>query len=201
MRGGDRVVRVGRAGGTPDDMAPPRADLSTRRDLDDGAVLELEVGVAGKVGMVDVLDRVVAGGCPETLELALVHAVDRHLLEDGVGVDSRRGRQGDKRESLHSGCFWLISGGGGGLRWVDCQGRDEESRSSWRNEKNQISFTTLTKVEVLSCLYISPPFPGSHRRGAVGGRRPGFATPQIGSGSHLLDRSTLDRLGASMRGH
>lgn len=99
------MVGVRRPGGTPDDMAPPRADLGARRDLDDGAVLELEVGVAGKVGMVDLLDRVVAGGCPETLELALVHAVDRHLLEDGVGIDRRRGRQGDKRESLHLGRF------------------------------------------------------------------------------------------------
>lgn len=83
-------------------MLPPGANLGARGDLDDGAVLELEVGVAGEIRVVDVLDGRVAVRSPDTLELALVHAVDRHLLEDGVRADG--GRQGDEGEELHIGC-------------------------------------------------------------------------------------------------
>jgi hypothetical protein len=106
VRGSDRVVLVVGARGAANLVLPPRANAGTRRHLDDGVVLELDVGVAGKVGVVDVLDGVVAARGADTLELALVDAVDRHALEDGVGADGRR--QSDKSEGLHLG------GGGGG---------------------------------------------------------------------------------------
>jgi len=84
-------------------MSPPGTDTSTGRDGDDVVVLELDVGVAREVGMVDVLDGVVAIRSTDTPELTLIGAVDGHLLEDGVGVDSR-GRQ-EERKTLHVDLF------------------------------------------------------------------------------------------------
>jgi hypothetical protein len=82
-------------------VLPPRANAGPGGHLVDGVVLVLDVGVASKRGVVDVLDGVVAARGADTLELALVGAVDRHALEDGVGADGRR--QSDKSEGLHLG--------------------------------------------------------------------------------------------------
>jgi hypothetical protein len=90
VRSSDRVIRVTRERGPADLVLPPGADGGAGGDLDDGAVAVLDVGVAGKVGVVDVLDGVVARGSADALELALVDAVNRHALEDGVAADGRR---------------------------------------------------------------------------------------------------------------
>jgi hypothetical protein len=97
--GSDRVVRVVGARRAANLVLPPRADAGTSGDPDDVVVLELDAGVAGNVGVVDVLDGVVAVGGADALELALVLAVDRQLLEDGVAADG--GRQSDEGEGLH----------------------------------------------------------------------------------------------------
>jgi hypothetical protein len=87
-------------------VLPPRANAGTGGHLDDGVVLVLDVGVASKRGVVDVLDGVVAARGADTLELALIDAVDRHALEDGVGADGSR--QSDKSEGLHLGGWWWV---------------------------------------------------------------------------------------------
>jgi len=102
------VIRIVGTRGATDLVSPPGTDLGAGGDLDDGLVLELDVGVAGKVGVVDVLDGVVAGGSADALELALVDAVDRHLLEDGVGVGGRDAGRGEGEEGggLHLVVFY-----------------------------------------------------------------------------------------------
>jgi hypothetical protein len=93
----DGVIRVAGELGTSDLVPPPRANPGASRNRDHVAVLVHKVGVAGKLGVVDVLDRVVAGRGSDAPELALVGAIDRELLKDGMGA---RGR--GKRENLES---------------------------------------------------------------------------------------------------
>lgn len=96
----DGVVAVVGDLGAADDVPPPGADLGAGGHGDDGVVLELEVLVAGEGGVVDILDRVVAGRRADALQLALFHTVDRHLLEDGMARGDSREAQ-DDREGLH----------------------------------------------------------------------------------------------------
>ena len=103
VRRGDRVISIVGTRRAANLVLPPGADAGAGGHLDDGAVEELQVGVAGHAGAVDVLDRVVAVGGAHALELALVLAVDRHPLEDGVAADG--GRQGDESEGLH---LWSV---------------------------------------------------------------------------------------------
>ena len=85
-------------------MSPPRTNPRAGRDGDDIVVLIPDVGVAGKFGVVDILNGEVARRSPHTTKLALVGTVHRNLLEDGMGAG--RGRESENTESLHLG-FWL----------------------------------------------------------------------------------------------
>lgn len=78
-------------------MAPPSTNSSSGRDRDDVVILVVDASVAGKVAVVDVLDRVVAAGGTDTLQLALISAIDTELLEDGVarGQTGQGGDEGD----------------------------------------------------------------------------------------------------------
>ena len=74
--GSDRVVLVVGARGAANLVLPPCADAGTSGDLNDVVVLDLDVRIASNVGVVDVLNGVVAVGGADALELALVLAVD-----------------------------------------------------------------------------------------------------------------------------
>lgn len=76
MTGGNGMIWIERSRCSPDLMTPPRSDSRTRWHRDDGVVLVLEVGVAGKVGMVHVLNGVVGPWCTNTLKLPLVYSID-----------------------------------------------------------------------------------------------------------------------------
>lgn len=99
MTRGNGVVGVVRGLRSPDDVAPPSADLGAGGDRDDGAILMLEVLVAREVCVVDVLDRVVTVRGADALELTLVGPVDRYLLEYGM-----RGREGRRKAQERSRC-------------------------------------------------------------------------------------------------
>lgn len=107
MGGSNRVIRIVGTSGATDLVSPPRTDLSASRNLDDGLVLELDVCVTGKIGVADILDGEVTGRSANALELALVDAVDRHLLEDAVSVGGRDTGRGEGEEG---GClhFFLL---------------------------------------------------------------------------------------------
>lgn len=81
-------------------MAPPCTDFGTGRHCDNGAVGMLDILVASEGGIVDILDGIVAVGSADALELALVGAVDRHLLEDSVARCQGREAE-DDRLNLH----------------------------------------------------------------------------------------------------
>jgi hypothetical protein len=80
----DRMIWIAGRLRTADDVAPPSTDLGSGRDGNDGVVLELDARVAGKVAVVDILKWIVAGRGANALQLALILAIHRHLLEDGV---------------------------------------------------------------------------------------------------------------------
>lgn len=96
----DGMIRIVAPLGTSNDMPPPGTDLGARRDGDDVAVLVLNVVVASEAAVVDVLDRVVAGGGPDPLQSALVDAVDRELLKDGMAGNTD-GEAEDYCRDLH----------------------------------------------------------------------------------------------------
>ena len=74
-------------------MPPPSADLSSGRDGNDGAILVLDARVAGKVAVVDILKRAVAGRGADAFQLALISSIYRYFLEDGVTAGrSREGK-------------------------------------------------------------------------------------------------------------
>ena len=104
VRGSNRVIRVVGALGTADDMLVASTDLGAGRDGDDIVVLVLDVLVAGKLGIVDVLDGVVGRGSPNTVEKTLVNAVDGDLLENGVGRG--QGHEAENGSDLHFGRGW-----------------------------------------------------------------------------------------------
>ena len=78
---------------TADDVTPPSTDLGSGRDGNDGVVFELDALVACKTTVVDILNWTVAGRGTNALQLALIHTIHRHLLEDGVTAGrSRKGK-------------------------------------------------------------------------------------------------------------
>lgn len=87
---------------TSNNMSPPRSDLGTRRNSNDGAVRILDVLVTRHPRIVHVLNRVVRARGPHALELPLFHAIDRDLLEDSVR--SSRASQRGKEGKLHGYC-------------------------------------------------------------------------------------------------
>jgi len=93
------MIRVIGPSSAADLVTPPGTNAGASRDLDNVVVLEDDIGVAGEVRVVNILDGEVAGGGTDADELALVNAVDRDALEDGVGAG--RGGQGDEAEGLH----------------------------------------------------------------------------------------------------
>lgn len=110
MAGGNGVIRVVGELQPTDDMPPPSANPCSSWDRDDIVVLELDASVAGKVGVVHVLDRVVAGGGTNSLQLSLINTIHRDLLENGVGAGGRRERENLKTLHLDQ-LRWL------GLAW------------------------------------------------------------------------------------
>jgi len=90
-----RVLRItGRLGAT-DNMPPEGAYLGASLDIDNFRRHWLDkAGVAGKVCVFDIQDRVVGLWGTDSLELALICAVDLHALEDCVG--GHRDREGEE---------------------------------------------------------------------------------------------------------
>jgi len=98
VAGRNGVIRVAVELGTSDLVTPPRADLGSGRDRDDSVVLVL-LGIASHVGIVNVLDGVIVAWGADALQLALLNAINRDFLKDGVGAGGSRKRE--NLESLH----------------------------------------------------------------------------------------------------
>jgi len=93
VAGRDGVVGVVGSSCSANLMSPPSSNSGSSWDRNHRVVLVLDIGVAGKVPMVDVLDGVVGAWSTNSLKLALLGSVDRHLLEYGVGVcQARQGK-------------------------------------------------------------------------------------------------------------
>ncbi len=104
---GNGVVRIVRRLRSPDNVSPPGSDSGSRWNRDYRAILVLNVLVAGKTRVVDILDRVVAVRGANSLQLALVSAVDRYLLEDCMcGREGHEACEGDC--DLHSEYSYLV---------------------------------------------------------------------------------------------
>lgn len=218
--GGDGVIRVVGPGGTTNLMPPPGTDSGAGWDLDHGVIPQLDVGVAGKVGVVDVLDGEVAVGSADALELALVDAVNRHLLEDGVGADGRS--QGDESEGLHCVCVWRILGmteteqtsfgrcsernkqmtrTGGGA----CRLQRQDSTFLTPRESTLLLYISSDVIPVWPCIEVCQvcnfvALSAGQPSGSVF-REPILAIAQIGNGGILHDGSELDRLGTVQAAH
>lgn len=107
MTGRNGVVRIIGKLSTADDMPPPGTNASAGRNRDDVAVLVNDALVACEGAVAHVLDGVVARRGPDALELALVSAVDAHLLEDGVGGPEAEEREERAARELHNGKLLL----------------------------------------------------------------------------------------------
>lgn len=95
VTGGDGVVGIVLTLSATNNVTPPSTNASASRNVDNSVVLVLDAVIAGHAAVVHVGDGVVAAGCTNTLELALILTIDRHFLEDGVAI-------GDRRESEES---------------------------------------------------------------------------------------------------
>lgn len=102
VAGGDRMVRVVLSLRAANDVTPPSTDTSTSRNVDNGVVLILNVVVAGHSAVVHIGDGVVAAGGTNTLKLALILAINRHFLEDGVAIGDRCEREESQSRELHA---------------------------------------------------------------------------------------------------
>jgi hypothetical protein len=97
----DRIVRVIAALSASDDMSPPSTNLCAGRYSDYRAVLMLDVFVASEGSIADAGDGVVRVWGSDTLELALVCAIDGNFLEDGMARYSACQSSGGNQAELH----------------------------------------------------------------------------------------------------
>lgn len=84
MTAGNGMIGIVGILGAPNDVPPPSTNSRSRWDIDDIVILVLDVLVAGELPVVHILDRVVAVGGSDALELTLIRTVDADLLEDRV---------------------------------------------------------------------------------------------------------------------
>lgn len=84
MTGCNRIIFVVCSLCTSNDMSPPSSNLSASRNRDHIVVFMLDILVASKVGILDILNRVVGVWSSDAFELPLVYTINRQLLKDSM---------------------------------------------------------------------------------------------------------------------